>query len=59
MSETTTPRVPERAASKEEPDTAPGAERELDGSVTWPRDLNAPSDDAPLWGTDPETLRDA
>jgi hypothetical protein len=27
--------------------------------VVWPRDLNAPTTKDPLWGSDPEALRDA
>lgn len=26
--------------------------------TTWPRDLNAPEDEAPTWGADPEALHD-
>lgn len=30
-----------------------------DAPFVWPRDLNAPTSQDPVWGSDPEALRDA
>lgn len=41
--------APERTGDKTEKQYAP---------FVWPRDLNAPATKDPVWGTDPEALRD-
>lgn len=44
---------------EQDPPAAPSSSRKQDDAVVWPRDLNAPTTADPIWGTDPETLRDA
>jgi hypothetical protein len=39
-------------------DGTPASSRQEKQIVIWPRDLNAPSNDKPDWGSDPEALRD-
>ena len=39
--------------------SAPSREQKRDEPVVWPRDLNSPTTKDPLWGSDPEALRDA
>lgn len=55
--ETTAPTTGDRA-----PASAPGRTGDKtakqDAPFVWPRDLNAPATKDPVWGTDPEALRD-
>ena len=64
MPETAKPREPESPAPDQgdgKPPSAPGRGKteKRDAPVVWPRDLNAPTTKDPLWGSDPEALRDA
>ena len=62
MPETAKPREPESPAPDQGNGNAPSApsrEQKRDEPVVWPRDLNTPTTKDPLWGSDPEALRDA
>ena len=62
----TKPRQPETTAPTPgdgTPASAPGRAGDetakQDAPFMWPRDLNTPTTKDPLWGSDPEALRDA
>jgi hypothetical protein len=62
MPETAKPRepespVPDQGAGKAR--AAASREQNRDEAVVWPRDMNAPTTKDPVWGSDPEVLRDA
>jgi hypothetical protein len=40
-------------------EAAPASDTKPAQPVAWPRDLNAESSPAPVWGSDPEALRNA
>ncbi|GAB4216818.1 MAG: hypothetical protein OHK0013_43740 [Sandaracinaceae bacterium] len=62
MPETAKPRAPESPAPDQgagkAPATAPREQKRVE-PVVWPRDMNAPTTKDPVWGSDPEVLRDA
>jgi hypothetical protein len=60
MPETAKPRElerPDQGAGKAP--SAASREQKRDEPVVWPRDMNAPTTKDPVWGSDPEALRDA
>lgn len=61
MPETAKPRELESPAPDQGAGKGPSASREQkrDEAVVWPRDMNAPATKDPVWGSDPEALRDA
>lgn len=62
MVETAKPREPESTAPSDgsgAPPSAPSRREKQDAPVVWPRDLNEPTTADPVWGSDPEDLRDA
>lgn len=62
MSKPADPAAPQQSPSPDEPPAKPPATPKTvaEGApVIWPRDLNAPLDPDPVWGTDPENLRHA
>ncbi|GAB4206502.1 MAG: hypothetical protein OHK0013_23250 [Sandaracinaceae bacterium] len=62
MPETAKPRKPVSPAPDQGAGKAPSAAsraQERDEPVVWPRDMNAPTTKDPVWGSDPEALRDA
>lgn len=61
----TKPRQPETTAPTtgggtpaSAPDRTGDKTEKQDAPFVWPRDLNAPATKDPVWGTDPEALRD-
>ncbi|ATB29953.1 hypothetical protein [Melittangium boletus] len=62
MPETAKPREPKSPALDQSAEKAPSAasrEQKRDEPVVRPRDMNAPTTKDPVWGSDPETFRDA
>ena len=62
MPETAKPCEPESPAPGQgngKDPSAPSREQKREDPVVWPRDLNAPIKMDPMWGSDPEALRDA
>jgi len=47
-----------RGGNRTSPST-PSRQEKQDVSVAWPRDMNSPTTKDPVWGSDPEALRDA
>lgn len=59
MSETAKPHEQDSSTQDPQAPSAPSPSREekRDRPVVWPKDLNAPAGEAPVWGADPEALR--
>lgn len=61
MSKPADPAAPQSPSPVEPPVQPPATPKTAaeGAELIWPRDLNAPLDPDPLWGTDPEGLRHA